>query len=60
MLRSLSISVFAVSLLATSLQAENWPGWRGPRGDGTSHAENAPTQWNGETGENIRWRVAIP
>ena len=60
MLRSLSISVFAVSLLATSLQAENWPGWRGPRGDGTSHAENAPTQWNCETGENIRWRVAIP
>ena len=46
--------------LALSLQAENWPGWRGPRGDGTSHETDVPTTWNGKTGENIAWKVKIP
>ena len=40
--------------------AENWPGWRGPRGDGTSQEANVPTQWNGPTGENIAWKAEIP
>ena len=34
-------------LAAVSAQAENWPGWRGPRGDGTSLEGNVPIQWNG-------------
>jgi outer membrane protein assembly factor BamB len=41
--------------------AEEWPGWRGPRGDGTSQETLAvPTKWNGITGENIAWKVAVP
>lgn len=43
-----------------SATAENWPGWRGPRGDGTSAETGVPTAWNGDTGENIAWRVAVP
>ncbi len=46
--------------LGSSVHAENWPGWRGPRGDGTSHDIYAPTFWNGKTGENIAWKVKIP
>lgn len=46
-------------LIATSATAENWPGWRGPRGDGSSSEANVPVRWNGETGENIAWRVPI-
>ena len=42
------------------LQAENWPGWRGPRGDGTSPSQGVPQTWNGETGENIAWKVSVP
>ena len=49
-----------LGLLASSLHAENWPGWRGPRGDGTSQETNLPTKWNGKTGENIHWKVKIP
>lgn len=41
-------------------QAENWPGWRGPRGDGTSEEQKVPTTWNGETGENILWKTPTP
>ena len=39
---------------------ENWPGWRGPRGDGTSREANVPTHWNGLTGENIAWKTEVP
>ncbi|MGI9471316.1 MAG: PQQ-binding-like beta-propeller repeat protein [Rubripirellula sp.] len=40
--------------------AEDWPAWRGPRGDGTSSAQRVPTEWDGITGKNIRWKTAIP
>ena len=40
--------------------AENWPAWRGPRGDGTSNEKDLATTWNGESAKNILWRVPIP
>ena len=40
------------------LIGEEWPGWRGPRGDGTSRETGIPVRWS-ET-ENIRWKVSIP
>ncbi|MFP6667611.1 MAG: PQQ-binding-like beta-propeller repeat protein [Pirellulales bacterium] len=52
-----SASLFA-ALLVSSSSAEDWPAWRGPRGDGTSLEQAVPTQWN-ET-ENISWQVEIP
>jgi outer membrane protein assembly factor BamB len=39
-------------------QAENWQGWRGPNGDGTSPEKGIPVKWSGT--ENIAWRIAIP
>lgn len=45
-------------VLSFSLLAENWPGWRGPRGDGSSREKNAPTRWS--PAENIAWKTAIP
>ena len=46
--------------LATSACGEDWPGWRGPRGDGTSLGERVPIHWDGPSGENIEWKVAVP
>jgi hypothetical protein len=40
--------------------AENWPAWRGPRGDGSSLEKDLPDRWNGPRGENIAWKVEIP
>jgi outer membrane protein assembly factor BamB len=45
-------------LYSSAIHAENWPGWRGPRGDGTSHEKGLPVTWS-ET-ENIRWKTPIP
>lgn len=50
----------AFQLLATCVSAENWPGWRGPRGDGTSLEKNIPIRWDGPSGENIAWKADVP
>ncbi len=57
----LGVVGFAGALaLAGPVTAENWPCWRGPRGDGSSAEQNVPTRWNGTTGENIAWKVPLP
>lgn len=38
-------------------QAENWPGWRGPRGDGSCIEKNIPDKW--DPAEAI-WKTALP
>lgn len=62
MLKSITLlACFLVCLdFVFDVQAENWPGWRGPRGDGTSTESAVPTHWNGTSGENIAWKVEIP
>lgn len=47
-------------MLASQCTAENWPCWRGPRGDGSSQERAVPKKWNGETGENVAWKVSVP
>jgi outer membrane protein assembly factor BamB len=42
------------------VSAENWPGWRGPRGDGTSAEVSVPVTWDGVRNENIAWKAPIP
>jgi outer membrane protein assembly factor BamB len=49
--------LLGMALTATA-QAENWPQWRGPRGDGTSQEQNLPTKWGAE--ENVAWKVEVP
>lgn len=50
----------SASLGLGQASAENWPGWRGPRGDGSSIEKNVPVTWDGETGSNIAWKVPLP
>jgi len=38
--------------------AEEWPAWRGPRGDGTSAERGVPLRWTAT--ENVLWKVPIP
>jgi outer membrane protein assembly factor BamB len=48
----------AALLLALPLPAENWPGFRGPSGQGVSSETNVPVKWS-ET-ENVAWKIPIP
>ena len=52
------VFVLLIACGARSGQAEEWPCWRGPRGDGTSVEQNVPTRWGAQ--DNIAWKVAVP
>ena len=39
------------------LRADNWPGWRGPRGTGVSAESGFPVTWDAS---NIQWKTPIP
>ncbi|MBN2711610.1 MAG: PQQ-binding-like beta-propeller repeat protein [Planctomycetes bacterium] len=39
---------------------ENWPRFRGPQGIGVAKGENYPTSWDGESGQNIIWKIEVP
>ncbi len=59
--RSALIPSLLASLLFTLVtpgRAENWPGWRGPRGDGSSAEVNIPTRWSATS--NLVWQTALP
>ena len=43
--------------VALSLQAENWPMWRGSTGVGISKEKGLPTRWSAT--ENIMWKATL-
>jgi hypothetical protein len=51
--------LFALFIVGTSTaSAENWPGWRGPRQDGTSIETNIPVHWSATS--NVVWKAELP
>ncbi|MBM4026887.1 MAG: serine/threonine protein kinase, partial [Planctomycetes bacterium] len=46
-----------LAILPVPAQAEFWPGWRGPRGDGTCIEQNVPTHWDPA---GALWKTALP
>jgi len=38
---------------------QNWPSFRGESGQGIAYQENVPTNWDGPSGKNILWKLAI-
>lgn len=54
-----AVVCLVASLFALAVHAEDWPSFRGANAAGIS-AEPLPTEWNGETDQNILWRTAIP
>jgi len=48
----------ALVFSTANVHAENWPCWRGPRGDGSSSESNIPTRWSAD--QNIAWKAAVP
>src|SRR2546426_7367523 len=47
-----------VAVLAGDLGAEDWPRFRGPRGDGASTEAKLPLHWGAK--ENTAWKVELP
>ncbi len=39
------------------VSAANWPGWRGPEGQGISAESGLPTEWS--SSQNVAWKVPV-
>jgi len=39
---------------------QNWPSFRGPQASGIADGQGAVTDWNLESGHNVRWKTPIP
>ncbi len=57
-MKAMAWCVLLLLAWASVAQAENWPNWRGPRGDGTSAEKDLPTTWSAT--ENVHWKVKLP
>jgi outer membrane protein assembly factor BamB len=57
----LSCIVSMVLLLSNAAvaMAENWPGWRGPTGQGHCAEKDLPLTWNAKSGANILWKALL-
>ncbi len=53
----LAVGVGAFILVHTT-HAGDWPGFRGPHGNGVAEGKEFPTQWGPE--QNIRWKISLP
>ncbi len=62
MLRYNGVRLLLMTMLLISFPGralgENWPAWRGPRGDGTSLEKSVPVRWSAT--DNVLWKVPIP
>ncbi|MBI3837234.1 MAG: PQQ-binding-like beta-propeller repeat protein [Planctomycetia bacterium] len=52
------VSVFLSTALAEHARAEDWPAWRGPRGDSASRDSGLPVTWDAQRG--IAWKTTLP
>ena len=52
------IIIISLLIITPGSNAQNWPGWRGPNGDGTSSETNLPTRWDSNNG--VLWKVPVP
>src|SRR5690348_7831801 len=50
--------VALIAALASPLQAENWPGFRGPTRQGHSTEKKLPLHWSADS--NVVWKTEIP
>lgn len=57
LLAGLSVAI-VISLNPCIASAADWPGWRGPNGDGISSETEAPLQWSPT--ENVAWKSPVP
>lgn len=56
-LRRCAMVAVAIAVSGTAF-GENWPGWRGPAGNGVSSEKNLPVEWSPT--QNVAWKLALP
>jgi outer membrane protein assembly factor BamB len=57
-LTAITTLLFLSTTLSIQANIENWPGWRGPRGDGSSLGPGVPVSWSLK--DNLVWKTPLP
>jgi outer membrane protein assembly factor BamB len=57
-MRGIFLAVVTITCTATALTAGNWPGFRGPHGNGVADEKTFPLQWGPK--ENVAWKAPLP
>ncbi|MBI3411861.1 MAG: PQQ-binding-like beta-propeller repeat protein [Planctomycetes bacterium] len=52
------LGLFVVLNFAGGAQADNWPSWRGPEGNGISKETGLPVEW--DEAKNVVWTLPLP
>lgn len=52
--------LFNLNVFSQTSYNMQWPGFRGPWGNGSIDNAKTATKWNAEAGEHIKWKTAIP
>lgn len=50
--------IFVFGLFFNPVNSQNWPGWRGPNGDGKSPETKVPVEWGAH--KNMVWKSEVP
>jgi outer membrane protein assembly factor BamB len=58
-MKSLLISLLYLSIPLT-VNAQNWPSFRGPNASGVAEGTKPPTNWDVEKSQNVLWTTPIP
>lgn len=56
-MKRMAVLGIVLAVCVPLVRAETWPGWRGPRGDGTVIEQGIPTQWDPA---GAVWKTEIP
>jgi outer membrane protein assembly factor BamB len=60
LLRCLLVSLSPCLLVFSTCQAGDWPGWRGPTGQGLCDDKDLPLTWGGKERQNVLWKMPLP
>ena len=50
--------ILGLMLWSSVIAAGDWPGWRGPAGNGIAQGDSFPTQWSAT--EHVKWKTPLP
>lgn len=53
-----TLAALLLTFSAAIAGSDDWPGWRGPSGNGISTLKNIPTSWAAD--RNVAWRAPVP
>jgi len=59
-MKRLTLSLIIVTVISTTVSAQNWPQFRGPGATGVVESPGQPVKWDAAAAQNVRWKLAIP